>query len=211
MKPHRLLRHTPVVFLLISIVVQGCTVIKKKIDATPGRQPSSFAIVQTHFYDVLDTLGPPAQITPLPEGFAFLYESLLIQENQFGISLGKDSLSLFKFCFGDTNVDRATRIMVFDKSGYLRSYSNSATHEDAGNAFAFQFLFGIVPMVDTLYLENNPSPLYWGFSQLNPLPQALQSADNWMEQRGTPTGVGQRTLEMQTGGKKKGSRLDKFN
>lgn len=202
MKNHRLLWYVPITLLVISIVVNGCTTIKNQIDLPPEANAPSLKIAQTHFHDILDIFGPPAQITALPEGFAFLYESLRIQENQLGISLGKDTLSLFKLALGKADVDRQIRILVFDKSGFLRSHSHRTIHEDVGKGSAIQFLVKVEQMVDTKYLENDSVQHDWGFSLLKPLPHALnlgQSLDSGakgMEQRGTPTEVGQRALEM---------------
>ncbi len=158
--------------------------------------------VKTHYYEILDRFGPPAQIPALSEGFAFLYESLLINEQQIGISMPGEVFSWFKLSVADTDVERQIQIFIFDKSGFLRSYADRAVRDDVGDGLSFQFFAAVEQIIDTRYLEMDPVQQGWGFGLLNSLPQTLNSRQSLdfgtrgLEQRGTPTIVGQRTLEM---------------
>ena len=74
--------------------------------------------------------------------------------------------------------------------------------KDIGDGSSLQFLFTVEQMVDTKYLEKDPVQQDWGFLLLKPISQTLnsnQSLDTGakgLELIGTPTAVGQRTLEM---------------
>ena len=93
-------------------------------------------------------------------------------------------------------------IFTFDKRGFLRSHVGKMTRKDIGDGSSLQFIFTVEEMVDTNYLEKDPVQQDWGFSLLKPIPQnlnlnqSLDSGNNGFEQLGTPTAVGQRTLEM---------------
>ena len=188
--------------LLLFLLMAGCTSISRQIDREAVPTTPDLQISHTHFYDILDHLGPPAQITALPGGFAFIYESLFIIEKQIGFSSTKDVLSWFKFSFSDADVHQLVHIFTFDKRGYLRSHVGRKTHKDIGDGSSLQFIFTLEEMVDTQYLEKDPIQQDWGFHLFRPLPQTLnanQSLDSGargLEQIGTPTAVGQRTLEM---------------
>ena len=72
-----------------------------------------------------------------------------------------------------------------------------------GRGLSLQFIVKVAPIVDTKYLEK-PYPQHnWGFSLLQPLSmglnrkQSLDSGNHGLEQRGTPTDVGQHALEFQ--------------
>ena len=92
--------------------------------------------------------------------------------------------------------------MTFDGKGVLRSREFHAFEEDLGSGFGLSFLYSIVTLVDYSRLEKQPEILNWGAGLLEPLPEALNtmhSFDNGLrgvEQKGTPSSVGQRTLEM---------------
>jgi len=183
-------------------MLTGCTSISRQVGREPEPTIPNLKISRTHFHDILDKLGPPTQITALPEGFVFLYESLLIIENQVGFSSTRGVLSWFKFSFSDADVDRIVHIFTFDRRGYLRSHVGKMTRKDIGDGSSLQFLFALEQVVNTGYLERDPVQQDWGFMLLNPLPQilnsnqSLDSGTRGLEQTGTPTAVGQRTLEM---------------
>lgn len=202
MKIHKLQQPVFAILLVMAIALNGCTIMNKQIDLPPSAKALAVKKVKTHYYEILDRLGPPAQITALSEGFAFLYESLLINEQQIGISMPGEVLSWFKLSVADTDVERQIQIFIFDKSGFLRSHVDRAVRDDIGDGLSFQFFVTVEQVVDTRYLEMDFVQQTWGFGLLKPLPQTLnsrQSLDSGtrgLEQRGTPTTVGQRALEM---------------
>lgn len=201
---HKRLKWVCAPFFILMVIWGGCTSISKQVGQELAAKPTDLnvKVYTTHFHDILDTIGPPTQITALPEGFAFLYESLLIREKQIGFSSSKKALSWFKLSFSDADADRLIHIFTFDKRGLLRSHVRSTSHKDIGDGSSLQFIFTVEEMVDTNYLEKDSAQQEWGFSLLKPIPQnlnvnqSLDSGINGFELLGTPTAVGQRTLEM---------------
>ncbi|UCH46610.1 MAG: hypothetical protein JSU95_10825 [Betaproteobacteria bacterium] len=154
-----------------------------------------------HYHQVLDTLGPPTRISALPDGFAFEYESFRIDERQLGLSPNVKFLRWFKLAYGTARVARETYTLVFDSNGLVKAFGNAREDQDAGKGLAFQFIVTVTQVVDTRYLDEWPGQHAWGVSMLQPLPvalnreQSLDSGEHGIEQRGTPTSSGQRTLE----------------
>ena len=59
----------PVVLALLAVLC-GCATIKRSVDVPVG-EATKEPFAGKHYYTVLDALGPPAQISTLPEGFVF--------------------------------------------------------------------------------------------------------------------------------------------
>lgn len=192
------------VFIVLLVTLGGCTSITKNIDKPLNSFPAELAKEQTHYYKILDELGPPAYISSLPGGFAFQYETLTIDELQLGLSADIDLFRWFKLAYGKATVEREVHTFIFNEEGYVQAYGNRDIEESAGKGLSFQFIVKVAQVVDTKYLEKPYAQHTWGFSLLRSLPvgmngmQSLDSGDNGLEQRGTPTGAGQRTLEFQS-------------
>jgi hypothetical protein len=195
----------PAMIVLLAMVTAlgGCTTVNKEIDVPPPGRVSVLKTDGMHCYDVLDKLGPPAQITALPEGSAWFYHALVIKERQIGITLPGDIGGLIKLAMAGADVTEQIQVFVFDTSGHLRSHGDLDATDDVGSGLAFQFFATVGQVVDTRYLEETPVQQDWGRGLLKPLPQTLNagqslgSGDRGAELRGTPKKVGQRTLEMQ--------------
>lgn len=203
MKPPR--RRPPAFLVLLATVtvLGGCTIMNKEIDLPPAGHAPVLKAAGMHCYDVLDRLGPPMQITALPEGSAWFYHTLRIKERQIGISLPGDVGGLLKLAMAEADVEEQIQIYVFDRSGRLRSQAGLDAVDDVGNGLAFKIFAAVGRVVDTRYLEGPPVQQDWGRGLLKPLPQTLNAAQsmssgtNGAELRGTPKKVGQRALEMQ--------------
>ena len=188
-------------FIVMLITQVGCASITKQFDKPLGASIAEITPGITHYYEVLDELGPPANISSLADGFAFEYETLEINEQQFGISSSMDVIRWFKLAYGKAKVSREVRTVIFNKEGYVQAYGKKQLNEDVGSGMSFQFIVKVTQIVDTSYLEKPSTPNAWGFSLLKPLPvglnrvQSLDSGEHGLEQRGTPTEIGQRTLE----------------
>jgi hypothetical protein len=79
-------RNRPASILFGCFLLSGCSSLHKDVQSgAPLEQFSSETRRVTH-HQVLDELGPPARLTASPNGFAFLYEDLLINELQLGVS-----------------------------------------------------------------------------------------------------------------------------
>jgi hypothetical protein len=181
----------------------GCTVLRKEIDVPVDHAEINLKEGVTHYRTVLQQLGPPAEMSALPKGLAFLYEHIIANEKQIGISFGSiDILNWFKFSSGKGTADRQALLLIFDEKGILRQQGFQEYHDKMGSGLAVQLFIAIAAMVDSSYLDDAVGPNEWGMSLLMPLPQALnirQSLDTGtqgLEQGGTPAAVGQHTLEL---------------
>lgn len=164
----------------------------------------------THYFAVLDALGPPAQITELSSGFAFLYESISVRDTQIGVSPRTENfLSLLKLSYGWAYAKRDIFVVQFDDFGVASGAAIFSRDEKIGSSFTVQAIFGVSPSVDTSHLQAPPVQLAWGVGALRSLPETLNAQTDLtsgvagLELIGTPTHIGQRTLEMDDGEGKK--------
>jgi hypothetical protein len=177
--------------LFILIFMFSCTRIHisndKEIDAARTRAIQR----NTPYADVLVALGPPAKLTALPSGFAFLYESS--QVLQRGIAL-----SVYFLRFSVTKGDRVldAYVVLFDERGFVVGHEQITKSVPSSLTFAVTIPTGGPPPELTASAPQH----HWGTRMLDPLPQTLNAANDvdagmhGLEQRGTPIAVGQRTL-----------------
>ncbi|VGO17321.1 hypothetical protein PDESU_05917 [Pontiella desulfatans] len=189
--------------LMAALAASGCSTIYKRVDPGISDQEVSFKINETHFHEVLDKVGPPSRLTAADEGFAFLYEDLLIRELQTGLSGRSGWWQLIKLSFANSKLFRHTAVLRFSREGILLSSAISKSTEGLGIAGAIQPVLSIVQVVDTAQFEDDASePQRWGIDLLRPIPvtlnnpQSLDSGQGGLEQSGTTTKIGQHTLEM---------------
>lgn len=192
-----------VVIFFLATLFTGCATIYKRIDPGGNVTESMFQPGETHFYTVLDELGPPGRFSKTPGGFVMLYEDMLIRELQAGISGRTGFFRLIKLSFADSNLYRNIVMLRFNRHGILVSQSISERREDLGTSGSLQPIFSVKQLVDTGAYEDDASePLDWGMTLLRSLPQTLNNRQSLnsgyagLEQSGTTTKVGQHTLEM---------------
>lgn len=189
--------------LFVAAACAGCTVMSRQVgEPIPANPPGLQEGVATAG-DVIRTLGPPSRMSPLPGGFAMLYEYIDVTEKQFGINLEFIGLDWFKVAFGRGTAEQHALLLVFGDDGVLRAHDHQASTESVGSGFGFQLFFAAMPTVDTKHLWEAPEQFAWGRRALDPLAvtlnagQSVTSGTQGIEMRGTPDSVGQRTLEMQ--------------
>ncbi len=193
-----------ITLLVTLFMLSSCSYITKKIDSPIDSSLTESINTKTDYYAILDELGPPAYITSLADGFAFQYETLQIDEQQFGLSADIDLFRWFKLSYGRAKVDREVHTFVFNNAGYVQAYGKKQTRDDAGKGISYQFIVKVAQVVDTQYLDKASPQHNWGIALLQPLPvalnreQSLDSGLHGLEQRGTPSEIGQRTLEFNT-------------
>lgn len=192
-----------VLFILLAIITTGCTTIRTEIDVPIKNNGKAFKEGETSISNVLSEIGPPGKIGSLgSNGVVFLYEYVSITEYQVGVSPPGDLLRWFKLSVAKAKNVRQVLLLTFDEKGVLSSSEYHESKENLGSGVGFNFLYNIVSLVDYSQLEKQPEILNWGDGLLKPLPEALNttnSFDNGMggvEQKGAPSNVGQRTLEM---------------
>ncbi|MCK4565466.1 MAG: hypothetical protein KAU94_12425 [Verrucomicrobia bacterium] len=176
---------------------------RKKLNQNLAFPKQPYADGITHSDDVLDELGPPLEISALPHGYVFMYESLDVLEFQLGFSLPIPVINWFKFVVAQADYDHHVQIYQFDDEHRLIASGGEDTHFDLGNSTAVQPILTVEAMFDTSSVENEVvSFVEWPAFCLLPLPQTLNRAQSidtgtaGLEQRGTAPFVGQRSLEM---------------
>jgi len=200
-----MIRLLPVILLA---AVCGCATIHMNVDAPVASERAKAPLEGQHYYAVLDTFGPPSQISMLPDGFVFLYDSLKEIERQLGISFGSvtfgttHSVNLLKLTFGRATLQPQYFVVIFDRKGDVRAAGIYEGKEKIGGSVILQVVFTVVATTDMSYLEVPPIQQDWGLSMVQQPPVALNpsgdfaSAKVGVEVRGAPTAVGQHSLEM---------------
>jgi hypothetical protein len=192
-------------FTLMCFLLSGCTVLTKDIGCPVDPCGIRFIEGETHYRTVIHQLGPPAKVSSLTGGLAFLYEHVVTKEKQIGLSIKELDETVFrwlKFSTARGRADRQDLLLVFDEKGILRNQRFKDYDESLGSGSSIQFKFAVETLVDSSFLEDSIGPNQWGTSLLRPLPQtlnvrqSLETGDCGLEQAGTPTSVGQHTLEL---------------
>lgn len=193
---------TRVSVLLALFLLAGCTQRLYQLgQSLPSVQaePGAGASLQS----VLERFGPPQRLTRSPSGWVMGWEHWRISENAFGASLGVLGVDALTFDWGDARVRGDFLLVSFDDGHVVTSVSRATWDNAVGGGAAVQAFVGVAPLVNVADLLV-PMPQHgWGGATLVPLPTAINNENrpgmgsNGLEQRGTPTGIGQRTLEMQ--------------
>lgn len=189
------------IVLVSALLLAGCTQRFYQMGAAlPGADsdPRPGSSLQS----VLEHLGPPQRLSRTPAGWVLAWEAWRVSESAVGASLGFLGVDALTVDWGDARVRGTFLLVSFDRERRVSSVSRSVWDNDVGGGSAVQPLAGIAPVVsvgDLLW----PLPQHgWGGSLLMPLPTALNNehrpgmGSNGLEQRGTPSGIGQRSLEM---------------
>jgi hypothetical protein len=149
----------------------------------------------THYADVLARLGPPAKLTALPDGFAFLYEQSTAFQYGFSWFFIYPVLGL-KLTKGKRVVD--TYAVVFDAHGFVVGDGHTTGTVPLNVEVAISTLTSSKQLREL----TAPAPVHrWGLSMLKPLPKTLNResdidvGQHGLEQQSTPKDVGQRALE----------------
>lgn len=187
--------------LLAAALLGGCTQWRYRM-GDPVAPLDAAPPVGTPLSEVLDTLGPPLRISATPGGYVLSWERWHVRENSLGISLGLLGAEFVNLDWGVLHADGEFLLLGFDRAHRLSSVSASQWDNRHGGGRAVQPLFSFIDVVEAGALIE-PLPTHrWGASLEQGLPQALNrdsspdAGTSGLEQRGTPPGVGQRTLEL---------------
>lgn len=153
--------------------------------------------------EVLRQLGPPQRISALPDGYVLGWEHWVVKEMTLGLSLGPLGADMLAIDWGSAQMSGEFLLLTFNREHRLTASRFTLWDEHAGGGTALQPSLGLVDVVDISDLVG-PMPQHrWGAMSLQRLPLPLNSASSpdsgvsGLEQRGTPRGAGQRTLELQ--------------
>lgn len=194
---------------LTAFAVGGCTVLDNRYGEPLPPAHASLKEGESDIQQIVERLGPPMHMSALSGGCVMVYEHIDVRELQLGISLDFIDFELFKLALGRGKAQREAMVLLLDDRGSLQAIDFQRWTEDVGQGLAFQFLFVALPTVDKRHLNSTPEQLSWGRADLAPLPvtlnadQRLDTGEHGVEMRGSPSDVGQHTLEMSSGSKKK--------
>jgi hypothetical protein len=188
--------------LAAALLLTACSSFRTEMGRPLPARLDEFAEGRTRVETVVRELGPPNQASRLPRGFAFLYEYSVISEFQFGISVDFSFLRWLKFVKAWNYLNQQSLILTFDDQGVLRSAGSAAWKEGLGGGGAAQLVFAVISLSDVSSILQPADAHSWGKLLLQPLPVALNSAQNLrsgehgVQQRIAPDYAGQHTLEM---------------
>jgi hypothetical protein len=155
-----------------------------------------------HLGATLAALGPPHRVARIADGYVLGWEYWRIHEHAVGISLGALGADLLAIDWGRAQLEGEFLLLRFDTEHRLTARAFNTWDERVGGGTALQPSIALVDLVDVEDLLE-PLPQHrWGALSLNKLPVTLNRASSpdsghaTFEQRGTPTGAGQRSLEM---------------
>ena len=157
---------------------------------------------QLQLGDVLARLGPPHRISALSNGYVLAYEYWHIVEDKVGISLSAAGADFLSIDWGSAHTQGEFLLLSFNRQHQLVDSSFEEWDRDAGGGQGIQPLMSVVSVVDVDDLTKAMPQHRWGGFALERMPVTLNagshldSGQSGIEQRGTPTGVGQRSLEM---------------
>ena len=152
--------------------------------------------------EALQLLGPPLRITATDTGFVLAWEHWHIQEDALGFSLGVLGADFLTADWGEMRAKGEFLLLTFNQDRLLTSATHSQWDNDGGGGKSIQPLMGFISVVDTDDLTGPLPQHQWGSAQLLQLPNTLnmisnpEIGQNALQQRGTPTAVGQQSLQM---------------
>jgi hypothetical protein len=182
--------------------VGACSTIREDVGQPLVVEQAQLAHMQTH-HEVLDAFGPPHRLSVTSAGMVFLYEEIDLVEKQVGVNLSSGRFTLLKAVAGRSVAERRLLYVDFDTSGLTQSYRYQQRGDASAQGTALQFVVAVAGPVDDDYLSESPQTHEWGLALLqSELPVALNRAQHLdtggsgVQQQGSPTIVGQHTLEL---------------
>lgn len=151
----------------------------------------------------LDLLGPPHHLSSDANGYVLAWEYWQVQDSSLGISLGLLGVDLFSVDLARARAQGEYLLLTFDRGRQLTARAYGTFDSDTGDGTAVQPFLSPLELVDVDDLVARMPQHRWGATSMQRLPSALNatysptSGRGGVEQRGTPSGIGQRALEMQ--------------
>ena len=151
---------------------------------------------------MLKQLGPPLRVSATPVGYVLAWEHWDIKERKVGFSLGFAGADLLSIDWGKARAKGEFLLLGFNHEHELTDASFTEWDNETGGGKAIQPLGSLVSVVDVDDLLESMPHHRWGASSLDSLPETLNAqsepdtGQNGLEQRGTPTLVGQRSLAL---------------
>jgi hypothetical protein len=189
---------------LCSWLVVGCTNLQLEIgDPIDEAAVHGFTAGETDRAQVLAVLGAPLAVAAHESGSALLYEHIVVDELQLGLSLdslgralGVSQLGWLKASLGDSDSRRRAALLVFDADAVLVSKTVGEWTEDFGTGGSVQVFVSVAQVVDSGELRTPVRGLGWGRELLDE-PLVVLNGSNLPDTSliGISGGFGQYTLE----------------
>jgi len=151
--------------------------------------------------EVLARLGPPHRLSAAGTGYVLAWEFWQIREDTFGLSLGALGTDLMSVDWGKAHMHGEFLLVTFNRQHRTTSSSFARWSNDTGGGQAIQPFISFVSLVDVEDMLVDMPHHQWGGALLQPLPAAINkdsspdTGQSGIQRRGTPTGVGQQSLE----------------
>ena len=194
-------RELPCALILLCVFLTGCSHLTSEIGPPFPAHPG-IVVGKSTSHDVLQKIGVPSQVSATPAGFVFLYEHNDVTENQLGFTVNVTIVKWFKFIYARSKLTHDAWLLCFGTNDVLQAWGKEDWKAPLGQGAALQLVVTAQALVDSTPVRQ-PSPQHdWGEMWLDPLPEALNSAQSLedgrfgLEQTLSPADVGQQTLEM---------------
>jgi len=183
-----------IVLILACACLGGCYLVKVDFSREMG-DISIFTPDVSTYEDVLDAWGAPLGVSKAGDGFCFIYGHVNFDDSIFAI---KEPITSMNFASDRTDRRFFMDYLLFNKQGVLEEIIKFDRKTRLGGGTSLR------PRIDDPLAEffaNNPIENPWGRALLQPLTRTLnyhntlRYGENGTEIFGTPTGVGQNTLE----------------
>ena len=158
--------------------------------------------VGTSLADSLALLGPPHRMSASESGYLLAWEHWHVRETNVGFSLGALGADFLSADWGRMRASGEFLLLTFDRGYLLTAAVRSDWDSDRGGGQAVQPFFSFVSVVDADDLVRRMHQHRWGMDLLQPTSRALNrnsspyTGQAGIEQRGTPQGIGQQSLEL---------------
>jgi hypothetical protein len=187
--------------LIACALIQGCSQWRYDLGDSLSRAQTPAVDDNLSLAAVLDQLGPPIRISATANGYVLAWEHWRIKEDSIGLSLGPMGAELMSIDWGDARMKGEFILATFDHEHRLTGSAFSTWDSDAGGGAAVQPFLG-ASVVDVGDMVGRMPHHRWGAASLDRLPVTLNASSrpdmgqSGIQQRGTPTGIGQQSLEM---------------
>jgi hypothetical protein len=157
---------------------------------------------QVSLGEALERFGPPLRLSATDTGYVMAWEHWQVGESTLGFSLGAAGADFMSADWGQIRAKGEFILLTFDRNHQLTAAEYATWDKHGGGGQAIQPFMSFVSVTDTEGLLDRRQQHRWGMTMTQRLPEALNtgsdphSGQSGLEQRGTPTGVGQQSLEM---------------
>jgi hypothetical protein len=188
--------------LLALCLMQGCSRWTYELGTPLSAQETPDKGVALSLTQALEALGPPLRLSALANGYVLAWEHWQIKESAIGLSLGPLGVDFLSLDWGNARTRGEFLVLSFNHNHEMTDSSFGEWDSSANSGAALQPFIGLASVVDIDDLLERLPQHNWGAASLKPLPEAMNSASNpdlgqsGIQRRGTPTGAGQQSLEM---------------